>query len=298
MTAEDAAPGGSVPVASVVLCLRNAAATVEAQLEALALQDMAEPWELVIVDNGCTDDTMEIVDRWTARIPGARVVEARDRAGLGHARNVGVGEARGALVAFCDGDDVASATWLRELVSACPAYGMAGGALDLEMLNDEASRYWRGEAPAAHGLPVGHAYLPYALGASFAISRQLYVEIGGCDERFLSSSDDVDLSWRVQQAGRPLVFASRSTMHYRLRESARVAAAQRFAYGRSEAILYAKHRQHLRRQVAGWRRAVWFLLSRSHHLIRGRRLRGRWMCIAWYHAGRLRGSWEQRVWFP
>jgi glycosyltransferase involved in cell wall biosynthesis len=286
------------PTVSVVLCVRDAAATVGDQLRALATQACADPWELVVVDNGSRDATVAVVESWRPSLPGLRVVSAVDRAGLAYARNVGARVARGQLLAFCDGDDVVRPGWLSALVATCPPGGMAGGALAYDRLNDPVARYWRGDAPAADGLPLGHCFLPYAVGANYVIDRATYWEMGGCDERFLTASDDVDLSWRVQLAGRPVTYAPAAVVDYRLRDSVRAAARQRFAYGRAEALLYAKHRRHVDRQLEQWLRVLWFLSSRAHHLVRGRRLRGRWLCVAAYHAGRMLGSWERRVWFP
>ena len=49
---------------SVILCVRNGAETIAAQLRAMAGQDCPREWELVVVDNGSTDDTLEIVEQY------------------------------------------------------------------------------------------------------------------------------------------------------------------------------------------------------------------------------------------
>lgn len=283
---------------SVILCVNNAQDTVEEQLQALAVQDFDQPWELVVVDNRCSDETIAIVRRQADRIPRLRVVPASARAGLAYARNVGAGAAAGEFLAFCDGDDAVRPQWLRALVETCPDMGMVGGALALDRYNDQTSQFWRGASPTLRGLPTGHAHLAYAVGANFGVHRATFLAVGGCDERFLCASDDVDLSWRIQLAGFPLAFAEAAVADYRLRSTIMSAARQRFAYGRDEVILYVKHRPLMRRQISAWLWTSWYLASRWHHLVRDRNLRGRWVCVWAYHAGRLRGSWEHRVWFP
>lgn len=253
-------------------------------------------WELLLVDNGCTDDTLSIVERWRPQLTGLRIIDARDRAGLAHARNVGVAHARGRVVAFCDGDDVVADGWAQALLDAARDADLVGGTLEVERLNGADPVYWRGGSPTAAGLPPAHRYFAVAVGANFAVRRDVVDRVGGFDEQFVICSDDVDFSWRVQAAGGRLAFAEAAVVHYRLRPDLRTNIRQQWNYGRAEARLYAKFRPELERIPAtDVLRTYWFLLSRFHHLIRGRQLRGRWLCMVAYRAGRLRGSAEQRL---
>ena len=61
---------------SVVMPTRNVAETVGGQLAALAAQTYTGDWELVVADNGSTDDTAPVLHRWADRIPHLRVVDA------------------------------------------------------------------------------------------------------------------------------------------------------------------------------------------------------------------------------
>ena len=71
-------------------------ATLGAQLDALLAQEWAGTWEIVVVDNRSTDDTAGVARAATRpRDPRVRVVDAPDRAGLCHARAVGIAAARG-----------------------------------------------------------------------------------------------------------------------------------------------------------------------------------------------------------
>ncbi|MYR59535.1 glycosyltransferase, partial [Streptomyces sp. SID625] len=78
----------------------------------LGRQTYQGPWEVVVVDNGSVDGTPEVARAARAVLPALRIVDARDRAGESYARNRGIAEARGDLVAFCDADDVAAEGWL------------------------------------------------------------------------------------------------------------------------------------------------------------------------------------------
>ena len=281
---------------SVVLPVRNAGTTIEDQLRALAAQTVREGWELLVVDNGCTDDTLEIVDRWAHAFPSLRVVDARATPGLARARDAGVAAARGDFVAFCDADDEVAPGWVGALLAASREADLVAGHLEVDTLNDPMVVYWRGGSPTADGLKKAHGYLGHAVGANFAIRRSAYEQVGGCDPQFRICSDDVDLSWRVQEAGFRITFAPDAVVHYRFRPSVRDVARQQWKYGRAEAGLYLKFRPRMRRYPFSEVARTWFyLVTRVHQLVRGPQLRGRWIALAAYRAGRLRGSLEHRV---
>ena len=94
--------------------VRDMEATIAAQLAALARQDYADTWEIVVVDNESRDDSMAVVDEWRERLP-IRVVQATGVAECGYAKNVGAVAAAGELLAFCDADDEVRPDWLRVL---------------------------------------------------------------------------------------------------------------------------------------------------------------------------------------
>ena len=104
---------------SVVVPIRNAEDHVGEQLAALAGQTYRGPWELLVVDNGCSDRSIQIVESFRERLPSLVVVDATPRRGLGRARNAGAAAAAtGPLLAYCDADDVVARDWLAALAEA------------------------------------------------------------------------------------------------------------------------------------------------------------------------------------
>ena len=105
----DAAPGTPpvTPPVSVVIPAYNRAATIGAAIESV-LRQTWEDFELVVVDDGSTDGTLEAARRIAD--PRLRVVAAPHNMGAAGARNLGVAEARGTWIAFQDSDD----EWLPE----------------------------------------------------------------------------------------------------------------------------------------------------------------------------------------
>jgi cellulose synthase/poly-beta-1,6-N-acetylglucosamine synthase-like glycosyltransferase len=82
---------------SVILPCYNGAATIAVQLDALTRQHWPGSWEIIVVNNGSTDSSMEIVDRYRARLPPLAIIEAHvpgtRRLGVPHSYNVGIGAA-------------------------------------------------------------------------------------------------------------------------------------------------------------------------------------------------------------
>ena len=84
------------PAVTVIIPARDSAATIGRTLEALARQDLAEEFEVIVVDDGSTDGTREVV-RDSALQPKLLAQEHR---GPGPARNLGAAEARATVIAF------------------------------------------------------------------------------------------------------------------------------------------------------------------------------------------------------
>jgi glycosyltransferase involved in cell wall biosynthesis len=279
--------------ASVIVCVRNGAATIGDQLAALSRQETSHTWEVVIVDNGCTDHTTQIVEQWRPRLSRLRVVPATERTGLAYARNVGAAAAEGQVLAFCDADDIADSGWLDALVAGTCHADLVGGQLELELLNDEVTRYWRGMSVEDTCRASAMGYLNYAVGANFAVRRATFEAVGGCDERFAVCGDDIDLSWRIQERGGSLVFREDAVMHYRLRADLRGLARQRFRYGQMDALLRRKFRPRVPpvRWTERWP-TYRYLMTRSWHLLMDPKRRGGWIASASYCAGRIAGSFK------
>src|SRR5688500_842499 len=90
---------------SVVIPTHNAATNLEQQVHALLDQETTAQYEVIIVDNGSTDDTARVAERLVHSDPRVRYVPATDRAGAAYARNVGTAAARANSIAYCDSDD-------------------------------------------------------------------------------------------------------------------------------------------------------------------------------------------------
>lgn len=104
------------PLVSVVMPVYNRSAIVGEAIESV-LQQTYQVWELVIVDDGSTDDTREVIGKYAERDPRVRLV-TQSKSGVSAARNRGIAEARGGLIAFLDSDNQWLEDYLHISVSA------------------------------------------------------------------------------------------------------------------------------------------------------------------------------------
>jgi GT2 family glycosyltransferase len=287
---------------TVILLTRNGAATIGDQLEALSRQSWNEPWELVVVDNGSSDGTPDIVEQYRDRFLALRIVDASAKPGPGYACNVGAREARGAAFAFCHDDDEVGDGWLEAMGRALSRHGLVGARLEVDKLNEPWMIVFRGR-PQTDGLVLWDVpgYPPYAFGAALGVTRAVHERIGGFDEAILPSSEDMDYCWRAVAAGIELHFAGDAILHYRYRPSWSAMYRQAWGYGLGNVRLYKKHR---RLGLPGvrhpWRRLVrrWLYLVKRLLLIHDRASLSHFLWTLGMRVGSLSGSVRERVLLP
>ncbi len=224
---------------SLIIPARDRAVLLPIQLEALAAQATDRPFEVIVADNGSTDDTVAVAESFADRFEHLVVVQATTRRGAGHARNVGSRFARGDLLAFCDSDDVAHGDWLETMVRAWrPGSIVAGQIYPLRLAPD---------APRCDALPSPRPrqpvrdFLPFADSASLAIGRRDFHWVGGFDESF-RFSQDVELSWRSQVAGLEFRDAPGAVMFKRGAPEGWKRFRQYHRWGRAAPRLYRRFR--------------------------------------------------------
>src|SRR5262245_29795227 len=125
---------------SVVVPCLNAEATLGAQLAALSRQSWPDGWEVIVADNGSTDRSREIVESYRGRLPRLNLVDASDRRGHAHARNLGAAAATGDALLFCDADDEVAPGWLAAMGRALAGHEFVACRYDQEKLNPPAVR--------------------------------------------------------------------------------------------------------------------------------------------------------------
>jgi len=181
----------SAPLVSVVVAVYNGEATIGAALASLLAQDY-EPYDVVVVDDGSTDGTAEIVREFDT----VDYVRQGNR-GPGAARNAGAARARGTLLAFLDADDEAVPRKLSvqaDYLERNPAVGCVLGRQDIEFVGMDQPAWMKPDA--VFGDLAGICF------TTAMIRREAFVAVGGFDpDRRLQGSEDRDLMVRLRAAG-------------------------------------------------------------------------------------------------
>ena len=221
---------------SVIICVKNGRGTIGRQLDALAAQAGAPGFEVVVVDNRSDDGTARYVSQWAREqglgaIAHLTIVPALARQLILYARNVGVVSARGDLLLFCDADDEVRPTWVSEHYRHRHEHDAAGGRILGRRANGV-------EVPQAFpdGL-IETGYLPHAGGANFAVHRDVCLAVGGYDESLPRYGfEDVDFSWRVQEAGYRLGYVPTAVVDFSLAEAS-ASVRKRFLLGKGRVLM-------------------------------------------------------------
>jgi GT2 family glycosyltransferase len=223
------------PRISVVLCSYNGQRTIRDCLE--GLQELEYPdFEVIVVDDGSTDATAAI-----ARQHGFAPITTAHR-GLSYARNVGIEAASGEIIAFIDDDARPDPHWLKYLAVTFLRTDHVGvGGPNIAPAGDGVIAECVANAP---GGPV-HVLLSdqeaeHIPGCNMAFRKADLQAIGGFDPQFRTAGDDVDICWRLRQAGGTLGFSPAAVVWHHRRNSVRTYWRQQQGYAMAEVLLERK----------------------------------------------------------
>jgi glycosyltransferase involved in cell wall biosynthesis len=210
-------------------------------LDALVRQEFDQEWEIVIADNGSTDNTGDVVAGYQADHPKIRLVDASEMRGASYARNAGVRSAHGEFVAFCDADDEVDIHWVREISDAIDKYGFVASRMGVRSASDPQMAE-SGEGRQESGL-IPYVYVPYLshAGASgLGVRKTIHEQVGGFDERFIYC-EDADYCWKIQLAGHPLHFEHRALIYVYDRNTSSGQFMQAVHWGEYSVLLIKKY---------------------------------------------------------
>lgn len=230
---------GQAPFVSVVVPAYNRSSLVLQCLDSLRKQAYPiDRYEIVLVDDGSTDDTPAAATAAMTPWPGAFTLISLMRGGPARARNVGIRASRGEIVAFTDSDCVVSADWLAALVGGFGEDEVAGvgGPLHNVAPPGWVANYLTTANFFRHRVRQGR--VDYLLTASAAYRRDVLMALGGFAERRGAWGEDADLSFRVTAKGYRLLLSDYSiVIHHGVQSKVRQLAATLFRYGYGNVVL-------------------------------------------------------------
>ena len=260
---------------SVIICTRNRASAVIASLASVAAAAEASAGrdiELVVVDNASTDDTHAVIEFWSNSVALPVRLVREDRKGLAVARNSGVRESCGAILAFTDDDCRLAPDYFRALHGLfAPDAGMVvrGGRVDLGDPRDLPFTIKTDPAPSVYTgeqHPGGFIH-----GCNMAMTRATFDHVGPFDERFgagapCEAGEDTDYLYRAHLAGIAVEYTpSLIVAHFHGRRSRAEIMKLNGIYARGNGALYLKHARHWQL----FRNFVWDLKGSARELVGG-----------------------------
>jgi len=227
------------PDVSVVISCYNKRETIAQSIRSVLLQERVR-FELIVVDDGSTDGSNNILDAFST---DERVkITKKDHSGISATKNIGLANARSDIVYFVDGDCVLDQNSLARLLSCftSPRVGCVGGAVRainksslianaIELMQNEVKRKW-----------------PF--GANVAYRKEALARTGGFDEG-VEAGEDVDLFLRVKKTGFYFAYNPDIVARTVNPESFSSFLNQRFHWGIGFAQLAERHKEVLTTRI-------------------------------------------------
>ncbi len=226
---------------TIVVCVRDGALHIGSCLKSL-LQIEYPNLEIVVVDDGSRDETPTLVAAFARSDKRVRLVR-QESLGLSAARNRGVSEACGEIVAFTDADCRVDRNWVAQLAlrfTEAPWSGMGGFNLSTEPASWQQACVASAPGGAWHVL-LDDEEAEHVPGCNMAFRKEVFAEVGGFQPQFTAAGDDVDFCWRVRERGGRIGFASGAVVWHERRRTIWGFLRQQWGYGRAEALLRLFH---------------------------------------------------------
>ena len=196
---------------SVVVCTRNRASQLERCLRSLMTMDRDVEWQLVVVDNGSSDDTKAVIEQAAKWLPVTYVWESKR--GLSHARNRAIAASRYSLIAFTDDDCLPAQDWLIAVIrtfASDPGLAVLCGRVEPAGAGDTSL----GSRRHRHSERVSSAeqVLELMIGCNMSFRRGVFDTVGFFDAALgkgtpVGSAEDIDLMYRALREGLKLAYS-------------------------------------------------------------------------------------------
>ncbi|MFQ5738761.1 MAG: glycosyltransferase [Acidobacteriota bacterium] len=223
------------PRLSVIIPVRNARGQLERCLKSLSRQRVkGEGYEVIVVDDGSSDGSAEVVSRWNARLI------RQDGKGAGAARNRGVREASGEVILFLDADCEAAPQWIQKLVEPIGKDSISGtvGRFTSEQKHWVA-RLIQIEFEGRYDRMKGFDRVDFVNTATCGFKRQVLRE-HLFDEGF-EKLEDIELSFRLARNGGRIIYVPEATVRHVHPESVWAFMRRKFRYGKVAPALYRRY---------------------------------------------------------
>jgi glycosyltransferase involved in cell wall biosynthesis len=224
-----------------------------------------ELFEILIVDNGSSDGTRDVVRQWQGKLENLNLTN-EPLPGIAVARNRALREAETELIAFTDADVICPPTWLQTLVEGFDRHqqripqlvAVGGGNVPigdggkfLQALGITLNSFWGSHGSAQGMIHECDIEVPHIPTLNLMYDRLAALDAGGFDENFRMVSEDPELNHRLTRAGRKIVYLAGAAVEHKMRPNLRSWMRNVYLYGRGRTQIIKKHPDHF-----SWKFAV------------------------------------------
>lgn len=212
---------------SIIVPTFNGAARIGNCLEALLPQTVAIDAEILVVDDGSTDDTAVVVSRYS----GLRLI-SQANAGPAAARNRGALEAKGGIILFTDDDCVPTSNWLAamtepfedpDVVGVKGAYRTRQKAL--------VARFVQADYEDRYRLMATLPDIDFVDTYAAAFRRDRFLEMNGYDTTFpVACAEDIELSYRMSERGWKMKFVPAAIVYHKHPDTLRLYLKKKYKF--------------------------------------------------------------------
>ena len=230
-------------IASVVVPVYNAENTIRDCIHSLLeLNYPKEYLELIFINNASTDGTANILNQYSDKIK----IFYEENRGAAAARNKGILNASGEVIAFTDSDCIVEKDWLQNIVNPLKdeGIGIVGGKILSKRPCNKIEEF--GEVIHDHYKAINEFKPAYVITMNWASRLSVLKEVGSFDESFIRYYEDVDLSLRISQAGYRFVHKPEAIVYHENEKNFSGLFREGFLHGYYSINYFKKHKVYLK----------------------------------------------------
>ncbi len=231
---------------SLITTVKNEAGSMERLLESLLAQSR-KPEEVIIVDGGSTDGTVEVIRTYQGKLPLKLIIG--EGFNISQGRNTAIAQAQGEIIASTDAGVRLDPDWLKELL----------GPFEEDDSIDVVSGFFLPDPQSVFEVTLGvtvlptlseidpHRFLPSS--RSVAFRREAWKEVGGYPE-WLDYCEDLVFDFKLRHAGFRFLFAPQAVAYFRPRPHLAAFFRQYYRYSRGDGKADLWRRRHAIRYLS------------------------------------------------
>ncbi|MBU0483640.1 MAG: glycosyltransferase [Proteobacteria bacterium] len=211
---------------SLVIPCFNAEIFIKPVIDSV-LQQTRKPDEIIVIDDGSIDNTRKLVGQF----PGVRLIAHPTNLGIAAARNTAIAQAQGEIIVFLDADAIAAPVYIEEIIAPFSRQNVAGvNGRALEVVQKNIYDKWRREVLFQEWGDNFRAEVFFLFGMCAAYRKEALAQVGGFDELFRTSGEDMDISFRLRKLGYLLAYNPEALVYHQRQDSAQTIKKMTFRH--------------------------------------------------------------------